>query len=317
MEQMDESLIEKDFDIINKEYYEGIKGMIYCSICLDIVDDPVQCDKCQHCFCSQCTEQLKECPFRCQNSNFIPSIICKQLLSELKIKCKCGKDLNYDLLEKHKIEDCIKTDFKKKFIELKKEYELLKQEMKKKYEPKDQNYIKSNLHHHPIECIRKFLQPWQCDNCERIFTEDTPSYKCTLCDYDLCYNCAKNSITKGAVIDKMMDYYNSGPWNISHSQIRSSTHQHPLECSRRFLQMWKCNNCKQTFNDIAPLYQCTLCKYDLCYFCAKSTLTQGAVIDKMIEFYDNNNNSRNSYQFNNRPIFLRNNSSRLQYAYYL
>ena len=38
-------------DIVNKEYYEGVKDKINCSICLNIIKDPVQCDKCQKFFC--------------------------------------------------------------------------------------------------------------------------------------------------------------------------------------------------------------------------------------------------------------------------
>jgi len=37
-------------DIVNKEYYEGVKDKINCSICLNIIKDPVQCDKCQKFF---------------------------------------------------------------------------------------------------------------------------------------------------------------------------------------------------------------------------------------------------------------------------
>ena len=45
-------------NIVNKEYYEGIKSMINCLICLNIIENPVQCTKCQHYFCSECITDI-------------------------------------------------------------------------------------------------------------------------------------------------------------------------------------------------------------------------------------------------------------------
>jgi len=299
---MEEGELFKEVDIVNKEYYEGIKSMVNCSICLEIIKDPVQCDKCQHCFCSQCSKLLKECPFRCQNSHFIPSILCKQLLSELKIKCQCGEEINYDFLEKHKDEECIKTDFKESYYKLKKEYEQLKQEINKMNEPKNQYCIKSNLHSHPLKCIKNFFHAWNCDKCRQGFSEDIPSYKCSLCEFDLCYNCAKNSITKGTLNNKMLEVYRNRPRNLTQFQIISFLHKHPIECNRRFLHIWQCDNCGQSFNDNVPSYQCSLCNFDLCYRCAKNSAVRGIVIDKMLEYY-NNNEYRNPQQYNNRSQY--------------
>ena len=118
-------------EIANKEYYEGIKDIITCLICLDIITDPVQCDKCQHCFCSKCIQSCKKCPLRCNNSNFIPAFLCKKLISEIEIKCECGENIKYDSILKHKIEECKNIDLKKK-NELKEIYELEKLNNKKK-----------------------------------------------------------------------------------------------------------------------------------------------------------------------------------------
>ena len=49
MEEEEEELFNEN-DIENKEYYKGIKSMVNCSICLYIIEDPVQCNKCQHFF---------------------------------------------------------------------------------------------------------------------------------------------------------------------------------------------------------------------------------------------------------------------------
>ena len=37
------------------------------------------------------------------------------LISEFKIKCKCGQVIPYDFFKNHKEEECEKTDFKKQF----------------------------------------------------------------------------------------------------------------------------------------------------------------------------------------------------------
>ena len=92
----------EETDIVNVEYYNGIKSMVNCPICLNIIKDPVQCEKCQNNFCSDCVKSVPQCPFRCENSNYNPSLSCKRLLSELKIKCKCGKECGFDFIKKHK-----------------------------------------------------------------------------------------------------------------------------------------------------------------------------------------------------------------------
>ena len=124
---MNESIFKVE-EISNKEYYEGIKDIVTCLICLDIVLDPVQCDKCQHCFCSKCIQNCKQCPLRCNNSNFTPAFLCKKLLSEIEFKCACEEKFKYDNLLKHKIEECKAIDLEKK-NELKQIYELEKQRL--------------------------------------------------------------------------------------------------------------------------------------------------------------------------------------------
>ena len=205
----EENLFDEE-DIVNKEYYEGIKSMINCLVCLNIVKDPVQCDKCQHYFCSGCIKNLNICPLRCRDNKYIPSIACKQLLSELKIKCKCGKEIKYDFFKKHKEDECDKADFRKNYIELKKKYEELQKELnniKEINEIKHSYYIKTSLHIHPIEILKRFNNSWFCNICLKSFNESVPSYHCTLCDFDVCYNCVKDKVTKGTIKEQMKTYY--------------------------------------------------------------------------------------------------------------
>ena len=204
----EESLFEEN-DIINKEYYNGIKEMINCSICLNIIEDSLQCNKCQHFFCLKCLKKTNKCPFRCIDNEYVSSLTCKALLSELKIKCKCGKEFKYDFIKKHKNEECELIDFKKKYFEYKKKYELL---LKEQNENNDKiinvAFIKTSLHKHPVELIRRVIMNWYCSICGKHFDMEIPSYHCTICDYDLCFNCVKNKIIKGEIWEEMKVFYN-------------------------------------------------------------------------------------------------------------
>jgi len=203
----EESLIEEN-DIINKEYYNGVKNMINCSICLNIIEDPLQCNKCQHFFCFKCIKKTNNCPFRCDDNEYVSSLTCKSLLSELKIKCKCGKEIKYDFIKKHKNEECELIDFKKKYFEYKNKYELLLKEQNENNDKiKDFTYIKTSTHNHPIKILKRFNIGWYCSECEKSFNENIPSYQCTVCDYDICYNCVKNKIIKGKINEKMKNFY--------------------------------------------------------------------------------------------------------------
>ena len=204
----EESLFEEN-DIINKEYYNGIKNMINCSICLNIIEDPLQCNKCQKFFCSKCIKNTNNCPFRCINNEYVSSLTCKALLSELKIKCKCGKEFKYDFIKKHKNEECELIDFKKKYFEYKKKYELLLKEQNENNDKIENDaFIKTSLHKHPVELIRRVIMNWICNICRKHFDMEIPSYHCTICDYDLCYNCVKNKIIKGEIREEMKYFYN-------------------------------------------------------------------------------------------------------------
>ena len=68
-------------------------------------------------------------------------------------------------------------------------------------------FIKCSLHQHPVEILRRFINCWYCDVCRKNFRENIPSYHCTSCDYDICYNCVKDKVTKGCIKDKMKEYY--------------------------------------------------------------------------------------------------------------
>ena len=197
-------------DIINKQYLENIRDMVTCIICLNIEEDPIQYELCSHSYCLECINKLSRCPMGCQEFKFVPSQLCQDLLSGIKIKCLCGNEVNYNNIKKHTEEECKKIDFKERYLLLKKEYKILKEEIdnpKAINENERAGCIKSFLHKHPIQIMRHFRNAWTCDICENSFNQDIPSYNCTLCDFDVCYKCVKDKITKGIIDINMKDYY--------------------------------------------------------------------------------------------------------------
>ena len=204
---MDEYYLVED-DIINKQYYEKIKDMINCIICLNIIEDPVQCDICHHFYCSECIKKLSRCPMGCQNYKIIPGIYCKELLSGIIIRCECGLELNYNNIKKHKEEECQNIDFKERYLNLRQKYGLLLEEKDyRKTLKENSGAIKIAEHKHPLNIMRHFKNSWSCDICNNTFSNDIPSYNCTLCDYDICYNCVKDKIIKGVIHNEMKNYY--------------------------------------------------------------------------------------------------------------
>ena len=186
-------------NIVNKEYYEGIKSMINCLICLNIIENPVQCTKCQHYFCSECINSVnKKCPLRCENNEYIKSMPCLNLLSNLKFKCKCDEIVTYDQREKH-IENCKKKDFEVCYLYYKDKCNKLQEELNFQNKLISNFFIKTSVHKHPMEIIRRYKHVWFCNMCKNYSNDNIPSYHCTLCDYDLCINCADLYLKEGKV----------------------------------------------------------------------------------------------------------------------
>ena len=133
--------MEEEEQIVNKDYYEGIKDMINCMICGCVIEDPVECNKCQKCFCKKCiddwTNKKKICPVICTNNTYTSARLCKILISQIIIQCKCGKELSYDKYKNHKLvcpvypKNNNNVDNNKLYLELKQKYDKLVEESKK------------------------------------------------------------------------------------------------------------------------------------------------------------------------------------------
>lgn len=124
-------------DLSNKNEYQNKKDLIECPICLNILVSPVQCDKCNKCFCKKCINNYAEsrvkCPFRCSYPKYSENKYVNNVLSFLSFKCNkgCGQIIKYDDIDKHYEEDCNKIDFKKKYKDLLKKYKMINIQPKK------------------------------------------------------------------------------------------------------------------------------------------------------------------------------------------
>jgi hypothetical protein len=118
-------------DIHNKKEASKMKDLLTCPICHNILISPVQCDKCNKCFCKRCIHDYKDsktkCPFKCENPTYTENKFVKNVLSILKFKCKnkCGEIINYEDLERHYIEECNRIDFKASYKDLLTKYKAL------------------------------------------------------------------------------------------------------------------------------------------------------------------------------------------------
>ena len=97
--------------IIKDDLYNIFKDTIVCSLCSNILINPVMCLHCQNAFCKKCidnwSKNSQKCPKRCDNPNYQKSIGKNDILSKLKFKCKgCEQPIEYDNIRKHYSKCC-------------------------------------------------------------------------------------------------------------------------------------------------------------------------------------------------------------------
>ena len=102
---MDDSISEDT--VVEDAIYLGFKDSVICTICSNILINPVMCMNCQNVYCQKCidgwSKKDNKCPNRCENPNYKKSIEKNNILSKLKFKCqKCGEEIFYDNVKSHK-----------------------------------------------------------------------------------------------------------------------------------------------------------------------------------------------------------------------
>ncbi len=89
---------------------------IFCNICFDVIEDPIQCRACQNHFCNQCIESWKKknefhCPNHCAPVFYKPAHrLMKLLLGDVEMRCinapyGCSKAPKLKDLKGHEV-DC-------------------------------------------------------------------------------------------------------------------------------------------------------------------------------------------------------------------
>lgn len=227
--QLNDEIIIKPESIANQNFYNEIESFIECSICLKIISEPMQCSSCQHIFCKNCIDGWKkshqECPFRCTNNTYMKSIRTNDLLQKLIIKCDCNQEIKYENYFKHKENECPAifndvSNLRKKYDIINKKYKKLEEDNKKNLEEikKLQEENKKNLeenknfetkiickcqiltdkHNHVLYAARRLKNVvWFCDYCRKKFNSETPSFLCSVCDFDLCIDCGRKFVING------------------------------------------------------------------------------------------------------------------------
>ena len=136
--------------VVKNEIYSAFKEFVECSICKNIIINPVMCMNCQNSYCRKCIEKLPKndykCPYGCVNPNYQKKKEKNNILSKLKFKCqKCGKHFLFGDLEKH-IDNCeIKKNLGKINID---------KNRKKRLKKLKNNEIKKLTQKRTFACIR-------------------------------------------------------------------------------------------------------------------------------------------------------------------
>lgn len=125
----------KEKYIVKNEVYEALKESVTCSICMNLMINPMVCPKCQNKMCKPCLDKWKakggKCPNGC-DSEFQKVIEKNNLITKIKFKCikGCGEEILFNDLQKHYSSNCMK---KMKRISTEKLLKLPKKKKNTKY----------------------------------------------------------------------------------------------------------------------------------------------------------------------------------------
>ena len=133
---------------------------------------------------------------------------------------------------------------------------------------KIENKIKSLFHDHYLylcNTVRFLSGAYKCDKCQESFGKNVPSYYCTICDYDLCEECAK--ITEKP---KQSEEQDESSKKELFWQFKSNKHNdHPLTylSMKKFTEKINCFACENPINPEDFFYCCSNCQFYLCENC--------------------------------------------------
>ena len=178
--------------VLNKSLLQALDEIAICNICKNIVWNPLECNKCEHCFCKNCIEnwliQSHTCPFKCSGMSFKESRMIRSMLSNLLFKCgKCSEVIKYENYDNHFF-ICPNKSNKNSNLSLNKK--------KSKFEKYDE--VQSEIHEHCLIICNKDVKGninfenafyWSCSLCQRKFSLDVKKAFCEECNFQICEEC--------------------------------------------------------------------------------------------------------------------------------
>ena len=274
--------------IVNKDILKDID--VICKICKGILNNPVQCSKCENSFCKNCIENYqlnekeKKCLFNCENAEFNKPIKINNLLVDLKFTCKkgCNDIIPYSELNNHYTKKCTKRiDYKSKYLEYKNKYEEVLKELEElKNKNKEENPLqnenekennnnqnndnidvtfKSKYHDHILKYKSLYMKDWECNFCLDSFEKKTKGgYYCDICsdyDFNICLKCK--------VVEKSGYIFND--------LFKSKHHEHLLIENIQNKKI-KCDVCNNYYSGPQNTFKCKKCDFDICKKCSKEEL---------------------------------------------
>ena len=133
---------------------------------------------------------------------------------------------------------------------------------------KTENKILSPFHKHYLylSITERFLNcNYSCNICQKEFNNNAPSYYCTICDYDLCEECAK--ITELNDKNEEDTNYSSEGFFWQFKSKTHNNHQLTLLRLKNIIKPFDCEVCKQSIDPEDYFYFCSGCEYFLCEEC--------------------------------------------------
>lgn len=107
-----------DKNLIEDEYYLGIKDLVTCKLCHNILKEPMMCLECQKSFCKNCSEELTIDFHLCEKPNFIKNKNVIEMIQKLKYLCNnCKQEVKEADIESHIKNGCIKNKNPTKLID--------------------------------------------------------------------------------------------------------------------------------------------------------------------------------------------------------
>ena len=199
-----------------------------------------------------------KCIFR---GEIIKNIKREKIENEYESEFKENSDKNENqIIKKISSIEIIEEDYNEGIIRIKSNLEINNNNNLK-------HKIKSSLHPHPLYlCISdRFLGcDYSCNICYKNFSNITPSYYCSFCDFDICEKC----------VSKSSEFIQNSSLENTQSierfwTFKSSKHIHPLVflCLKKTEENFSCDNCENVIDQKKYFYFCSLCEYHLCEEC--------------------------------------------------